>query len=496
MENQDTPVPVPIPEDQPKAAEQVIDPWNVSGAVGEDGKIKPIDYVKLVEQFGTKLIDDALLERFERVTGQKPHRFLRRQIAFSHRDLEVILDKYEKKEPFFIYTGRGPSSTSMHIGHIVPFELTRYLSDVFQAPLVIMLTDDEKYLIGKNDLDVEEYEQFARENAKDIIACGFDIDRTFIFSDYGYMGGDLYRNITRISKRITRATADSCFGFTSSTNIGKVHFAAIQAATSFGSSFPEIFGTNKAQTAKIPCLIPCAIDQDPYFRLTRDVASQLNYSKPSLIHARFLDALQGPGSKMSASIDSSSIKLTDTPKQILKKITTYAFSGGKETLEEHREKGGNPDIDVPYNYLKFFLEDDDELAQIYTDYKKGTMLTSEIKKKCADVVSTFVTDFQGRRAKITDEMLDEFMKPRALKVHGQLSNTILPIVGGKSTAGKVPVADPNSKAQAKKAEKLRQIEAKKAQKAKEKEEKEKAAKGHIVTSTESAPMPNPDNSTS
>jgi len=73
------------------------------------------DYVKLVEQFGTKLIDDALLERFERVTGQKPHRFLRRQIAFSHRDLEVILDKYEKKEPFFIYTGRGPSSTSMHI---------------------------------------------------------------------------------------------------------------------------------------------------------------------------------------------------------------------------------------------------------------------------------------------------------------------------------------------------------------------------------------------
>jgi len=87
------------------------------------------------------------------------------------------------------------------------------------------LTDhpvDEKYLIGKSDQDVEEYEKFARENAKDIIACGFNMDRTFIFSDYGYMGRDFYRNVTRISKRITRATADSCFGFTSSTNIGKV----------------------------------------------------------------------------------------------------------------------------------------------------------------------------------------------------------------------------------------------------------------------------------
>ncbi len=73
------------------------------------------DYTKLIEQFGTKLIDDALLERFERLTGQKPHRFLRRQIAFSHRDFELILDKYEQKEPLFIYTGRGPSSTSMHI---------------------------------------------------------------------------------------------------------------------------------------------------------------------------------------------------------------------------------------------------------------------------------------------------------------------------------------------------------------------------------------------
>ena len=52
-----------------------------------------IDYAKLVEQFGTKLIDDVLLERFERLTGQKPHRYLRRQIAFSHRDLEVILDR-------------------------------------------------------------------------------------------------------------------------------------------------------------------------------------------------------------------------------------------------------------------------------------------------------------------------------------------------------------------------------------------------------------------
>jgi len=232
---------------------------------------------------------------------------------------------------------------------------------------------DEKYLISGPNRTVSEYEAYARENAKDIIAVGFDPERTFVFADYEYMGGAFYKNITRIakvslangnlekehrkrltnSKRINRGTADACFGFDSSTNIGKVHFAATQAAASFAGSFPFIFGPDSDD---IPCIIPMAIDQDPYFRLTRDVAAQLKYAKPSLIHARFLDALQGPGSKMSASLESSAIFVRDTPKTILSKVRKYAFSGGQETVEEHRAKGGNPDVDVSYQYLRFFLQ--------------------------------------------------------------------------------------------------------------------------------------------
>jgi tryptophanyl-tRNA synthetase len=109
----------------PQQSKQTIDPYNVSGEVGADGVVKAIDYKKLTEEFGTKLIDGPLLERFERVTGQKPHRFMRRGIVFSHRELDIILDRYEKGEPFFLYTGRGPSSDSMHVGHTVPFEFTK-----------------------------------------------------------------------------------------------------------------------------------------------------------------------------------------------------------------------------------------------------------------------------------------------------------------------------------------------------------------------------------
>lgn len=107
--------------------EQIITPFDVSGGVDEHGKAKAIDYEKLIDTFGSQRIDQSLLERFKKVTGHKPHRLLRRGIVFSHRDLNLVLDKYEKGTPFFLYTGRGPSSDSMHVGHTIPFEFTKYV---------------------------------------------------------------------------------------------------------------------------------------------------------------------------------------------------------------------------------------------------------------------------------------------------------------------------------------------------------------------------------
>jgi len=160
-----------------------------------------------------------------------------------------------------------------------------------------------------------EAHQLGRENVKDIIACGYDISKTFIFSDVEYIG-TMYPNICKIQKTFTYNQVRATFGFSASDHCGKVSFPAVQAAPSFSSTFPAIFGHN----TKIPCLIPQAIDQDPYFRLTRDCAPKLNYVKPALIHSKFFPALQGAKSKMSSSNENSAIFMTDTPKQIKKKI--------------------------------------------------------------------------------------------------------------------------------------------------------------------------------
>ena len=88
---------------------------------------------------------------------------------------------------------------------------------------------------------------------------------------------------------------------------------------------------------------------------------------------------------MSSSDERSAIYTTDSKKDVENKIK-QAFSGGRETLADHKKYGGNPDIDASYLYLKYFFEDDDEkLKKIYQDYKSGKMLTGELKLKLRDI---------------------------------------------------------------------------------------------------------------
>lgn len=227
-----------------------------------------------------------------------------------------------------------------------------------------------------------------------------------------YMSAEpnFYRQILRFQKCVTTNQVRNCFGFQDSDNIGKIGFPAVQAVPAFSTTFPMIFGERK----DIQCLIPCAIDQDPYFRLTRDVAPRLGFPKPALLHSTFFPALQGAQSKMSASDPNTSIFLTDTMKQIKHKINKYAFSGGRDTVEEHRKLGGNTDVDVSYQYLSFFLDDDEKLAHIKTEYESGRMLTGELKKELIDVLQKLVSEHQERRKTVTDEVVCAYMTPRPL----------------------------------------------------------------------------------
>ncbi|KDO21572.1 hypothetical protein SPRG_13383 [Saprolegnia parasitica CBS 223.65] len=379
---------------------QKVTPWDVEAEGG-------VDYDKLIDTFGTSQLTQDLVARIEKLTGVRAHRYLRRGYFFSHRELHEILDHYEKGNKFYLYTGRGPSSGSLHMGHLIPFTFTAWLQKVFDVPLVIQLTDDEKYLFKEQTLAESDF--MANENAKDIIACGFDPTKTFIFKNSDYIG-TLYPEVLKIQKCVTYNQVRGIFGFTGSDNIGKSSFPAIQAAPSFPQCFPVPFSGR----TDLRCLIPCAIDQDPYFRMTRDVAPRIGYAKPALILSKFFPALEGATTKMSSSGPSPTIFVSDSAADVADKIRKYAFSGGGETKADHEKYGANLDVDIPYQYLTFLLEDDAELAAIAKEYGEGRMMSGQVKDKLIEIVVASNADFQAKRAAITDEQVRHFMTVRPL----------------------------------------------------------------------------------
>jgi tryptophanyl-tRNA synthetase len=176
----------------------------------------------------------------------------------------------------------------------------------------------------------------------------------------------------------------------------------LQASDMLHPQLPEFEGS-------IPVLIPVGIDQDPHLRLARDIASRIK--KPSFLQLSSTYHLFVPGlggGKMSSSDPNSFVALTDDAKTVEKKIKKYAFSGGRATIEEHREKGGDPDVDVSYQYLKLFFEPDDKkLKKIHDDYKSGKLLSGELKQITIDKINQFLANHQKRRNEV---VLSKYLK--------------------------------------------------------------------------------------
>ena len=373
--------------------EMVVTPWKVMGK---------IDYEKLIEKFGTKPLTDELLKRIEKHAGTL-HLQLRRGLFFSHRDLDWVLDMYDKGEKFVLYTGRGPSGP-VHIGHLVPWIFTKYLQDSFNAKLYFQMTDDEKYLINPR-LTTKRVLHYTYENILDIIAVGFDPKKTLIISDMR-CARTMYNVAVDVARHVTLSTAKAVFGFEDSSNIGIIFFTAVQAVPAFLESI--------IAKKNVPCLIPAAIDQDPYWRVTRDIAPKLGFYKPAQIHCKFLPGL-GKGGKMSASMPETCIFTVDKIEVVEKKIMN-AFTGGRATVEEQRRLGGDPTACPVHQYLYYiFEEDDDKIRELYRSCVAGEMLCYECKRILLEKVKPFLEEHQRKREKAKD-LVGEFLADDRIEI--------------------------------------------------------------------------------
>ena len=359
-----------------------LTPWEARGR---------IDYDKLIAEFGVERLEDRHLEALRELAGSL-HPLLRRRFFFAHRDLDQVLDDYRSGRGFFLYTGRAPSRSPMHIGHLPPFIITQWLQEKFKVNVYIEIPDEEKFLAKKAD-SLEEVAPYAEQDILNIIALGFDERRTFIFKDTEYIGR-MYKAAVLVARHINLSTARAVFGFDGETSIGLVFYPALQIV-------PTLFENRRA-------LIPCGIDQDPYFRLQRDIAPKLGRYKAAELLSKLVWGLAGPETKMSASEPETAIMLSDTPQEVRRKIMN-AFTGGRATAEEQRRLGGVPEICPVFHWYSVLFEDDDKrLEERYWACKKGELLCGECKAELARRVVAFLEDHK-RRLKDAAAKRDKFL---------------------------------------------------------------------------------------
>ncbi len=274
--------------------EMIVTPWEVKGE---------INYDKIVEEFGVEKINQKILDRIKKHTKELPLQ-LKRKIFFAHRDINWLLDEYEKGNKFFLYTGRGPSGP-VHIGHLGTWMFTKWLQDKFNVELWFQFTDDEKFLFS--DKTMEEIQKYTYENMLDVIALGFNPEKTHFIIDTKH-ANLMYPEAIKFAKKINFSTVKAAFGFTNDRNIGEIFYTSMQAVPAV---IPSLL-----KKKNIPCLIPLAIDQDPHFRVARDVYPKLGYYKPAIIHGMFLPPLTGTSGKMSSSSSNVEILTTDSHEEV------------------------------------------------------------------------------------------------------------------------------------------------------------------------------------
>lgn len=355
---------------------------------------------KLISEFGCQPLTDELAQQLCQNNHQLFHMF-KCGILAAHRDLDMLL---KSNQPFYIYTGRGPSSTSLHFGHVVPFLVTKYLQDIYHIPVFIQLSTDEKYM--RDHLTIEQVTSMAKSNAADIMSLGFNPNLTCIMDNMQLIQ-TMYPTILNIMRHTSINTLLHTFGHQEGDDAGKFFFPIVETAPAFPQSLNGIIPANYR------CLVVLGIDQDPYFRIARNIAHCLETPKPVLLHTTFIPGLHGIHTKMSASDPLSAIFLSDTPQSITTKIIKHAFSGGRATLAEHRKLGADITVDVSCRYLAIFgtLVGQDYSTYI-TDYSTGKLSTREIKQKTIECLIHVISDICSN--KISDQDLQIIMTARPL----------------------------------------------------------------------------------
>ena len=254
---------------------------------------------------------------------------------------------------YYLYTGRGPSQDTFHIGHLLGLELIKAISSELESKIFFMIADDEKIL--RDSIGEKKMELNVTNTIEQLNKIGFVRSNTTFHINSQEISPKEYQIMLKLMGLVTLEQLSKIFG--KKDNIGEYFYVFYQLVPCFLSVSSQ-------------CVIICGIDQDPFFRLGRDLARRLGYKPPIILYTKSVPGLDG-SEKMSTSVPSSNpIFLSDSPETIKNKIFAVKKVGAG-TLDELFEKGADLESDTLIQLARLFEQDREVLALIERGYSIG-----------------------------------------------------------------------------------------------------------------------------
>ena len=346
--------------------EKRIDPWGS----------ELVDYAHLIKEFG--------MEKFPEEYAKKlKHRLFERGMVVAHRDFKKVMERIDSKKPFIQMTGIATSGR-LHFGHKVDIDLFLFFKSL-GAHSYFAACDIDAYTSRQKIKSMKEAKENAVDNVAHALAFGISEKEIYVQSQ---KDARYYEFAFEISKRVTENEHRAVYG---SVELGKVSANILQYADILHQQLPEYGG-------KMPSITGIAPDQDPHARVTRDVAQRLqqvyDIELPSFIYFMHQSGLQ-EGKKMSSSEPDTAIFLDDSPAEVKRKIGK-AYTGGRDTVQEQREKGGRPEVCKIYELYKFHHPDSKFVQDVCSKCKKGELICGEDKKMAVEFLGGFLEDHQKK----------------------------------------------------------------------------------------------------
>ncbi len=354
-----------------------ITPWEVSGDT--------VDYNALISLFELDVVTTEVRNLFQEVFGEE-HYLISRGIFYAHRFLRLaLLDLKYDRAKVYIFTGRGASGP-MHIGHLIPVNLAKWMQERLDLHFFFQISDDEKFVL-RPDLGLKQVRKYALDNALDFIALGFDEKRTHIIWDT-QVALWLYPLSLKLAKRISLSELKNLVKIDDSWNVGVAFYSVVQ-------SMPALM-MEMELNEPYRALVPMAVDQDPLMRVSVLIADKMGLRKPGMVHSKFLLGLKGEP-KMGTRYPESAIFLTDPPEVVREKIEGSVC--------------GPPRRCPALSYLRAFDPDDESFFSIweicFNDPEEGCKLA---KKRAIEVMVPFIEEHRIRRKEMRDKVDEYLMK--------------------------------------------------------------------------------------